>query len=260
MVIPATLQPPQRVPSPTPATTGTTRTVFCDFDGPIVNVSARYYSTYRLALAETQTLLEQQGSDIRFCPLSADQFWQMKQERVPDVEIAMRSGLSLSQTELFLQRVNYLVNQPALLHQDSLQEGVAHALLQLRDRGLRVVLVTLRCQEQVTELLESYELSDIFDGIYGTQDCQIAYQNQAELKTQLLREAIATETHLGHSPLCMIGDTEADILAGQQVGIPTLALTCGIRSDRYLRTFNPTYIHSDLVTAVQQLLGCPKLF
>ena len=58
----------------------------------------------------------------------------------------------------------------------------------------------------------------------------------------------------------MIGDTEADILAGQQAGIPTLALTCGIRSDRYLRTFNPTYIHQDLVTAVQQLLGCPKLF
>ena len=28
-------------------------TVFCDFDGPIVDVSDRYYSTYHLALTDT---------------------------------------------------------------------------------------------------------------------------------------------------------------------------------------------------------------
>jgi phosphoglycolate phosphatase-like HAD superfamily hydrolase len=52
----------------------------------------------------------------------------------------------------------------------------------------------------------------------------------------------------------MIGDTEADILAGQATGVPTIALTCGIRSRRYLQQFDPTLIHTDLLSAMHTLV------
>jgi phosphoglycolate phosphatase-like HAD superfamily hydrolase len=53
----------------------------------------------------------------------------------------------------------------------------------------------------------------------------------------------------------MVGDTEADVLAGQQLGIPTIALTCGIRSRSYLQRLEPTRIHADLLSATRYLMN-----
>src|SRR5690349_18472060 len=80
-------------------------TIFCDFDGPIVDVSDRYYSTYQLALTDTQLCYQTAGVTLPIQILSKDQFWQMKQDRIADVEIAMRSGLRGEEIDLFLEHV-----------------------------------------------------------------------------------------------------------------------------------------------------------
>ncbi|MBD2092048.1 HAD family hydrolase [Microcoleus sp. FACHB-1515] len=232
----------------------TTLTVFCDFDGPIVDVSDRYYTTYQFGLADVQ---EQFGgraiASLRngIAPLSKAQFWQMKQNRVPDVEIAERSGLQGEQISWFMQRVCEIVNQPALLHLDRLQPGVRWALELLHSQGARLVLVTLRERQQAMQFLHSHDLLHLFDRIWGATDDHAAYQNCADHKTQLLSEAIAVHSS---DSAWMIGDTEADVLAGQAAKVPTIALTCGIRSRRYLHQFNPNLIHSDLVSAVNSIL------
>lgn len=237
-------------------------TIFCDFDGPLVDVSSRYYHTYQLALADVQVAYQAQGEPLPICHLSQDQFWQMKRDRTPDPEIAQRSGLQDQQIDVFLERVKWLVNQPTLLHQDTLQPGVRWALHLLHSLGAELVLVTLRNQQQATQILQSYNLHSLFSGIWGMPDVQAAYINSAQQKTQLLTEAIAHHT-LAHSSRTtsqtshrawMIGDTEADILAGQTTGVPTIALTCGIRSKTYLERFQPTRIHSDLLSAAHFLL------
>lgn len=236
-------------------------TVFCDFDGPIMDVSERYYSTYQLGLADTQSFYQAQGVTLPIKMLGKEQFWQMKQDREPDVEIAMRSGLYQEQIDVFLQQVTKIVNQPALLQQDRLQPGVRWALALLRASGVQLVLVTLRCQTQAAQILQQYGLADLFSQIYGTQDEHAAYQNYADLKTQLLAQAIAEQiAPEEHRPAAwMIGDTEADILAGQSLEVPTIALTCGIRSQRYLERFQPTHILSDLLSATHHLLACHQL-
>lgn len=237
------------------------KTVFCDFDGPIVDVSDRYYSTYQRGLASVQAAYEFQGKALPLHVLTKHQFWQMKQERTPDPEIAMRSGLQGKQIDLFLQQVKQIVNQADLLRQDQLQPGVKQALSQLQAQGMQLVLVTLRCQHQARQVLHQYGIAHLFSQIHGATDDQAAYLNQAEHKTQLLTNAMVAT---GVEPCCldrhsgtqawMIGDTEADIVAGQALGIPTIALTCGIRSQSYLQRFAPSQIHADLATAVRSLL------
>lgn len=234
-------------------------TVFCDFDGPIVDVSDRYYSTYCQGLIAVQNII----GDFTPHFLSKSQFWSMKQERTPDREIAMRSGLQGEQIDFFLQQVSQIVNQPDLLHQDTLQPGVRHALSLLHKQGARLVLVTLRRQSQAAEWLEREGLAHWFSEIHGTSDDSFAYGNLAQHKTALLHRAIAqcpwgNADAIGASA-CMIGDTEADILAGQATGIPTIALTCGIRSQAYLQSFQPTAIHANLVSAVYDLLNTRRL-
>lgn len=220
--------------------------VFCDFDGPVVDVSDRYYHTYKLCLSRIKGAANSKK-------LSKKQFWQMKCDRVSDVEIAQRSGLTKEQTEPFLAEVRKIVNHPILLQQDKIQPGVKRALSMLRSQRAKLVLVTLRCQSQVEGILKAQGLESLFSGIYGRKDTESAYQNNAEHKTELLKEAIGD--HSGSSSDCMVGDTEADIIAAKQTGIKSIALTCGIRSHRYLSKYQPDRLHENLLSTAHHLVG-----
>jgi phosphoglycolate phosphatase len=229
-------------------------TVFCDLDGPLIDVSRRYYKTYQLAIAETQAYFQSQGRSLFLTPLSASQFWQMKQERIPDADIAFCSGLRHEQIELFMANVHDIVNQPILLHEDRLQPGVMQSLEQLKRRGARLFLVTLRCQAEAVQLLQQFNLAHYFDKICGAQDRFAAYQNYTEGKQALLKDLVYEVNPTAHSQCWIIGDTEADVLAGQALGLSTVAVTCGMRSHSYLKRLAPTTVQPDLQTATQYLL------
>jgi phosphoglycolate phosphatase len=244
-------------------------TVFCDFDGPIVDVSDRYYSTYHLALTDTAKFYREfsqpspKNLDLleKLTVLTKAQFWQMKQNRVPDREIAMQSGLGEAETDYFLRRVMEIVNCANLLHLDKIQPGVTWALGLLRSQGCKLILVTLRDRSEAIDMLEQNGLRPLFTGIYGTASSEAAYQNYSQIKTQLLQRAMR-EHHVTHPNLdrsWMIGDTEADVLAGQAMGISTIALTCGIRSNHQLSQLQPTLIKTDLLCAVHHLVGLRSL-
>jgi phosphoglycolate phosphatase len=234
-----------------------TATVFCDFDGPIVDVSTRYYSTYRLALANLQ---KDFGSNeiAALTPLSQEEFWQMKRNRMPDIEIAGKSGLPPAVIDFFLGQVSEIVNHSDLLYQDKIQPGVSWALNLLSSKGAQLILVTLRDRDQAQGILEEAGLLHLFTGIFGTKaQAEAAYVNSIEHKTRLLRCAAAAHWPLeirDRQPAWMIGDTEADIWAGRNLGINTIALTCGIRSREYLQQQSPSFILDDLISASSYLL------
>lgn len=227
-------------------------TVFCDFDGPLVDVSDRYYNTYHLALHETYDYYSRFDPFLKINPLSKAEFWQMKQERANDQEIALHSGLRVQHIPYFVQQVHSIVNDASLLTKDKFHYGVNWGLALLHSQGVRLVVVTLRCQEQVTQILTNYGLLRLFSGVYGTTDAMAAYSNNIECKTALLKQALAE--HQSHRT-CMIGDTEADILAAKSVGISAIALTCGIRSYRYLQQFEPDQIRSNFLNTAYELLA-----
>jgi phosphoglycolate phosphatase len=239
-------------------------TVFCDFDGPIVDVSDRYYSTYHLALTDTAEFYrELSGASSAQDPitvLTKAQFWQMKQDRIPDREIALQSGLNGEKIDFFLQRVMEIVNSADLLHQDKIQPGVTWALGLLRAQGCKLILVTLRDQDEAIRILDQHGLRQLFSGIYGTGNSQAAYQNYSQVKTKLLAKAMREhQVTQANSDSWMIGDTEADLLAGIAMEISTIALTCGIRSKRQLSQFKPTLIKDDLLCAAHHLVGINSL-
>jgi phosphoglycolate phosphatase len=239
-------------------------TVFCDFDGPIVDVSDRYYSTYHLALTDTAEFYRELSTHIfnqsQLTVLTKTQFWQMKQDRIPDREIAVQSGLDEEQIDFFLQRVVEIVNSASLLQQDKIQPGVTWALGLLRAQGCKLILVTLRDRDEAIRILEQHGLRPLFSGIYGTGNSQAAYQNYSQLKTKLLAQAMREhQVTQANSDSWMIGDTEADLLAGIAMEIPTIALTCGIRSIRQLSQFKPTLIKDDLLCAAHHLVGVNSL-
>ncbi len=227
--------------------------LFCDFDGPIVNVADRYYHTYRLGL---RTLSAEQGcQNLALTPLSQAQFWEMKQNRVCDRTIAAQSGVPAERIDHYLKQVCRIVNHPHLLRWDRLQVGADTALAQLNNAGVRLVLVTLRHPRQVQSFLQAHDLSQYVAQIFGATDPGAAHANRSEQKVDLLAQAISAQTELGYQPQqsWMVGDTEADIIAGQTAGLATMALTCGVRSRQYLEQFTPTQLRSSLISAVSQV-------
>ncbi|MEM9805610.1 MAG: HAD family hydrolase [Cyanobacteria bacterium P01_D01_bin.56] len=227
--------------------------LFCDFDGPIVDVSERYYRTYKLGLSTLQSSYqEEHGECLPLQLLSKQQFWSMKRNRVADTEIAMRSGVPAGLVETLLNQVQRIVNHPHLLQWDALQTGADRAIHQIKARGIRLVIVTLRHPRQVQAFLQAHDLSQYIDEIFGASDINAAHLNRADQKVALLDRAIAAQQSQGCqiNPICMIGDTEADIIAGQQAGIVTVAVTSGIRSQDYLKGYQPSAIASNLLQAV----------
>ena len=232
-------------------------TLFCDFDGPIVDVSDRYYATYCQALEQLKMELSPLDQVIHYNVLTKEQFWYLKQHRIPDFEIAIRSGIPESQVDNFLGIVRTLVNQVSLLHYDCLQPGIRWALELMNSQGVRLVLVTLRRQSQVEEILKSCQLEHLFKAVWGTHDVDAAYVNSADCKTALLKKAWTDACQRFGFPekAWMVGDTEADILAGQSQNIGTVALTCGIRSRAYLSQYQPDHICEDLVSVTHSLVN-----
>ena len=232
-------------------------TLFCDFDGPIVDVSDRYYSTYQIGLADTQAIYQQKGAALPIRVLSKKQFWRMKQNCMADARIAHWSGLKDEQVDIFMEQVRRVVNQPALFHKDRLQTGIQQVFTLLSRYHVRLVLVTLRHPNQVSQFLQQNGLEAAVDQIYGASDFEAAYSNRSDHKTHLLSTAIADQNRQGFATqnTWMVGDTEADIIAGKRLSLHTIALTCGIRSNAYLKKLQPTQIHPNLQSAVQMLLG-----
>jgi phosphoglycolate phosphatase len=235
-----------------------TTTVFCDFDGPIVDVSERYYATYRQALNKTARYANRDGKESpKIKPLDKWEFWDLKRERTLDRDIALASGLEERSIDYFRECVLEIVNAPQMLELDKIQPGVNWALNFLCSQGIKIVLVTLRRPEQVHHILERYNLSRLFVGVYGTQSDAAAYQNYTDIKTRLLNQAVSEHLFPDNrrQQAWMVGDTEADIVAGKAIDVPTIGLTCGIRSHRQLRQLNPSLIQPDLLSTAHYLIA-----
>ena len=65
-----------------------------DFDGPIIDVSKRYYRVYQECLEKSRY------PDQPVKQLSKDEFWQLKRSRVPEKQIGILSAANRTYTTL----------------------------------------------------------------------------------------------------------------------------------------------------------------
>lgn len=249
--------PPLQTESAEESDPASKQVVFCDFDGPIVDVSERYYQTYRRGLIVVELLCRQEKCvALNITPLSKEQFWRKKQNRTADCEIALCSGVPEEWFELFMQHVEKIVNHDSLLRWDCIQPSARAALVHLKRANMRTVLVTLRHPEQVSAFLRSQGLAHLVDDIYGALSVTAAYQNRVEHKCGLLAKAIAQQKNQGYETQnsWMVGDTEADVLAAKQMGLSCAALSCGVRSADYLKALEPTRVYDGLLSAARAVV------
>ena len=97
--------------------------IITDFDGPISDVSERYYQVYLLSLEKNR----HQTQQVRV--LSKEEFWKLKRSRVPEKQIGIISGLEEKQAENFALLRKQTVHTQPFFDFDVLATGDVQALL-----------------------------------------------------------------------------------------------------------------------------------
>jgi len=195
--------------------------IFFDLDGPILDVSGRYYALY------SQLLMDAGGR-----PISRDDYWQRKRNKESETDILAASGFA-SGHEGYALRRKALIEEPRFLELDEVQRGAHQALASLQPRGLCLVTVRSNRSNLMAEL-DRLDIKKYFIAVLSEEAGGEAFRVKIRLIRNFQKEVPAASV--------IIGDTEAEILAGRALGLKTIAVLSGIRSREFLLKYNPDLI------------------
>lgn len=218
-----------------------------DFDGPIIDVTDRYYRAYLESLNNTSI----NKSNI----LSKEIFWKLKQSRVSDLEIGILSGLSLSESRDSGELRKDLSFKQEYLESDKLFDDVIKTFDYLKSKNINFFVVTLRRKKQFTGAIKQFKLDKYLSSekLFSLPD-EHKVQNDIQEKYILLVNAI---NKLGLNPqdVWIAGDADTDIHAGRLARCKKIiAIHRGIRSKEQLEILKPDYLIASL-SEIQSLLS-----
>ncbi|WP_026735796.1 HAD family hydrolase [Fischerella sp. PCC 9605] len=218
-----------------------------DFDGPIIDVSERYYRVYQLCLQKTRR------PDQKVKELSKPEFWQMKRSRVPEKQIAMISGLDEVQAQEFAQLRRQTVHTEPYFQYDRLAVGAVDTLLKIQQAGIDLAVMTMRRVWELDYAFKQYDLGRFFpeNRCYCLSNDYIKTRDIDD-KPLLMARALKELPPAAYT--WMVGDTEADITAAKKHGIKAIAVESGIRDRAQLKLYHPDIIVKDFSAAVDLVL------
>ena len=198
--------------------------IFFDLDGPILDVAERHHRVY------ADTVRELGG-----VPLVRGVFWEAKRQKTPELKILHQSGLIGANCESFQRLKLERIESEDYLRFDVIQPRVLSALQRLQ--GLHpLVLVTLRNSRPFLERqLAELGLWSFFTLVLSGRESS---QEGWRIKSGLIQTNFPTVACTDW----MVGDTETDILTGRHLGIRSVAVTNGIRSEALLQAMKPDLI------------------
>ncbi len=222
--------------------------IITDFDGPIIDVSERYYRVYKFCLEKTR--YPEQEVQL----LTKAQFWQMKRDRIPETQIGILSGLDEDQALAFSKLRKQTVHTQPYFEFDTLAVGAVDALSKIQKLGVDLAVMTMRRFRELDYAFTKHDLGRFFpeNRCYCLTNDYVKTRD-IEDKPLLMERAIselptAVDTW-------MVGDTEADIAAAKKYGVKVIAVECGIRSIAQLEQYQPDLIVKDLSAAVDVVLN-----
>ncbi|MBD2161162.1 MAG: HAD family hydrolase [Limnothrix sp.] len=219
-----------------------------DFDGPIADVSERYYQVYQYCLRE----IARSGQEIH--RLSKREFWNLKRAQVKEAEIGVRSGLDGTQADQFAQLRRDTVHRMEYMSLDQPVPGAIQALERAQDMGWELVVMTMRRVRELDEALERCGLARFFtpDRRYCLPNDYVKTRD-VEDKPKLMAKAMG---ELPPAALTwMVGDTEADIAAARSAQIPIVGVLSGIRDRDRLEGYEPDAIAPNLAGAIDYIIA-----
>lgn len=203
---------------------------FFDFDGPILDVSDKFYQTY-------YDILTTNG----FSTLDKFHYWELKRNRTPEKDIQLLTGAAIQN---FGELRRSVIETDRYQQLDKLQPAVREVLDAAKSRG-KIYLVTLRhSHENVLKQLNRFGILSFFDEVLSSgEDITPKWLIKHQLLMNYFKGEIPEKS-------IFVGDTETDILAGKEIKSKTIAVLNGMRNLEKLKQLEPDFI----VPGINELL------
>lgn len=130
--------------------------------------------------------------------------------------------------------------------------GAEELLEKLSANKFKISLLTTKAQDQADKIIDEFKLRKYFNLVMGRRP-GIAIKPAPDMMSYICKEL---NTDPGRT--LMVGDSELDILCGQNAGTKTCAVTFGYRSKEDLEKLKPDFIISDYHELIKYFNGKSK--
>lgn len=200
--------------------------IFFDLDGTLIDVAPRHYRVY----AEI-------AKSFGGVPLPQAEYWQLKRSKTKWPAILEKSNLNAGAENDFLAQFIQKIEQIDYLKIDKLFPDAEKVLAETSKHHECFLVSLRRNQENLLKQIEWLGLTKYFTKILTGHSETDGYDKKIELV-----EAELTKDGSG----MIVGDTEADIVTGNELGLITVAILSGIRDKEFLSPLKPQYILSSI--------------
>lgn len=206
--------------------TKTNPIIIFDFDGPINDVSDRYFAVHR-DVCDRLGLL---------CQLTKPEFWALKRHQAPLRVLLECHGESHLDDYacLWLE----LIEHERYLALDRMQGRAAEVLNRI-GKNNQLVLLSLRTNlDAALRQIERYQIDTLFEHV-----CFLKHQNQpSSAKSEAVRRLYVSQQNIQF----FVGDTEIDLMAAKKLNVKFIGVGSGIRSPKKLLELGADFVLPDI--------------
>ena len=168
-----------------------------------------------------------------------------------DEVVQILSQKNTSTAETFYQEAHQILHEVELraAEEGKLLPGVEAALKSLRDKGLKVGIVTRNCEEAVRKVVPDIEA---FCDVFVPRDLIKRVKPHPEQLTSVLKAL-----HVTGEETVMVGDHTIDIQAGKRVGMRTIGVLTGRVKKEEFEKAGADYVLKD-ASEVCRIIACQK--
>jgi phosphoglycolate phosphatase len=201
-------------------------TVLVDLDGTILEGRNRHYGCYSEILAEHG-----------MAPLSIDDYWRIKRSGSSNRDVLKATGAEDLHGS-FAQQWHERIEEKKYLVLDEMHDRAIDVLHGWKQGNIKVVLVTLRNnRDNLLWQLGHLSIASLFHSI-------ATVTSYGSITKSEIAKPFVSDT--APANMIWIGDTEADVTAGREIGAKTCAVECGLRTAAFLERLSPDILESSL--------------
>ena len=127
-------------------------------------------------------------------------------------------------------------------------DGVKEVLTILKEKGIRMAIVSTKRNDMVQRGLKLLGIKSLFEAVVGLDDVQHPKPNPEPLMIAMERLGVSKHEVL------MVGDNMHDIVGGQNAGVRTAGVSWSLKGPEFLKTFNPDYMLTH-ISDLYEILG-----